>query len=269
MGGGARVMTAVAILTIAAGALSAQEERIEWTGRMERGQTLEVRGISGDVRAVLASGPEARVVATKRGRERDFDAVSIEVVEHGGGVIVCVVYGLRERGGDPCDRRDRGDHGRHDHDHDIRVSVDYEVEVPADVAFEGRTVSGNVEALGLRSHVEATTVSGDVDVSTTGTAWGSTVSGSLDVEMGSNDWDDLHFSTVSGDITLTLPAGLDAEIDFESLSGDFSSDFEVSYETRRERWVGTRVRGTVGAGSRELSFNTVSGDVQLRRGRNR
>ena len=96
---------------------------------------------------------------------------------------------------------------------------------------------------------------------------GTTVSGTIDIEMGSDDWDDLHFSTVSGDITLFLPAGLDAEIEFESLSGDFRSDFDVEIESRRERWIGARMRGTIGDGGRQLSFNTVSGDVRLREAR--
>ncbi len=63
--------------------------------------------------------------------------------------------------------------------------------------------------------------------------------------------------------------GLDADVDFNSLSGDFDTDFDISVRSRRSRWIGSRVRGTIGDGGRELSFNTVSGDVQLRRARSR
>ena len=125
-------------------------------------------------------------------------------------------------------------------------------------------VSGDVEARNLASEVTATSVSGDIYVSTTEVAWGTTVSGDIDIEMGSADWDDLHFSTVSGDITLSLPPGIDTEVEFESLSGDFRSDFDVRIVSRRDRWIGSRLRGTIGDGGRQLSFNTVSGDVRLR-----
>ena len=45
--------------------------------------------------------------------------------------------------------------------------------------------------------------------------------------IGISHWDDLHFSSVSGDITLSLPPGLDTEVEFESLSGDLDADFGV------------------------------------------
>jgi DUF4097 and DUF4098 domain-containing protein YvlB len=126
-------------------------------------------------------------------------------------------------------------------------------------------VSGDVEARDLRSDVTAGTVSGDVVVSTTGVARASAVSGSLDIQMGGLDWRDLSFHTVSGDITLRLPESFAAEVDFESVSGDLDSDFEVRLNATRRRWVGQKLRGTIGdGGGRSLSLNTVSGDVRLR-----
>ncbi len=251
------------VFATGAPALELTAQDFEWTERMSEGETLQVRGISGDVRATLASGAIAEVVATKRGRDSDFDDVSIEVFEERGITVVCVIYGSRGRNSDCDHRRDDDDDRRHNRN--IRVSVDFEVRVPAGVTFAGSTVSGDVEALGLRSDVEATTVSGSVDISTTGVARGSTVSGSLDIEMGSLDWRRLDFSTVSGDITVSVPDGLDAEIHFESLNGDFDSDFRVDVERMRDRFIGTELSGTIGDGGRRLSFKTVSGDVELLR----
>jgi hypothetical protein len=252
---------AMAVASAAAVALPASaQEAFEWTGRLAAGQTLDVRGISGDVVATLASGGEARVVATKSGRESDFDAVSIEVFEEGDAVVVCAVYGARGRA-TSCDGDDWDDD--REHHRDIRVSVDFEVRVPAGVTFSGSTVSGDVEAEGLRSDVEASTVSGSVYVSTSGVAMGRTVSGDVEVDMGSLDWRSLDFRTVSGDITVRLPGDLGADVEFEYLSGDFSTDFDMARERVKERWVGSEVRGTIGDGGRSLTFETVSGDVKL------
>ena len=258
-----RMGLCLGMLVTCAPTLELAAQDFKWNGRMGSAETLIVRGISGDVRATLASGDIAEVVATKRGRSSDFDDVSIEVFEERGATLVCVIYNSRRRNS-ACGSH-RNDDQRRGRDRNIRVSVDFEVRVPAGVTFEGRTVSGDVEALGLRSDVEARTVSGDVDVSTTGVARGGTVSGSVDIEMGSLDWRRLEFSTVSGDITVRLPAGLDAEIDFESLTGDFDSDFPVDVERQRKRFVGSELSGTIGDGGRRLSFHTVSGDVELRR----
>jgi len=234
---------------------------------MASGQTLEVKGISGNVSAVLASGNTAEVVAEKRGRSSDFDEVEIRVVEENGGITICAIYRPWRFPENSCDYKDldnRDDEGEH---RDIDVSVDFEVRVPAGVEFVGTTIAGDVEARGMESEVTATTVSGDVYVSTSELAWATTVSGEIELEIGTLDWDELDFNTVNGDITLYLPAGLDADVRFNSLSGDFDTDFEMSEQRRRSRWIGSRIRGTIGDGGRELSFNTVSGDVNLRRAR--
>jgi DUF4097 and DUF4098 domain-containing protein YvlB len=72
---------------------------------------------------------------------------------------------------------------------------------------------------------------------------------------------------VSGDITLRLPADLNADVRFASLSGELDTDFDLHVEREREKWVGSDVRGTIGEGGPRLSFNTVSGDVRLLKSR--
>lgn len=247
--------------------LQGQDDTFQWDGRMASGQTLEVRGISGNVSAVLASGNTAEVVAEKRGRSSDFDAVEIRMVEENGVITICAIYQPWRFPENSCDH-DHLDNRDDEREHrNIDVSVDFEVQVPAGVEFVGTTIAGDVEARGMESEVTATTVSGDVYVSTSELAWATTVSGEIELEIGTLDWDELDFNTVAGDITLYLPAGLDADVDFNSLSGDFDTDFEISVQSRRSRWIGSRIRGTIGDGGRELSFNTVSGDVKLRRAR--
>ena len=98
--------------------------------------------------------------------------------------------------------------------------------------------------------MNATTGSGSVIVSTTEVARGSTVTGTVDVEMGSDDWRELEFSTVSGDIIVRLPDGLDTDIKFSSLSGDFRSDFDIDIERQRNRLIGSSLSGTIGSAAR-------------------
>lgn len=251
--------------------LEAQDDRFEWSGRIDRGDRIEIKGIAGDIRAVATSGSRVEVVAVKRGRRRNFDEVQFEVVEDDDGVTICAMYperrGRRARRGEPyvCDPG-----GWHNNVHidDVDVDVDFEVRVPRGVRFTGRTISGNVEAEGLDSFVLARTVSGDIYVSTSDLADAMTVSGSIDVTMGRADWrGDLDFHTVSGDITISFPESLNTEIEFESLSGDMDSDFPITITSRRNRWIGGRISGTIGDGGRSLSLKTVSGDVRLHRGR--
>jgi hypothetical protein len=249
--------------------LSAQDT-FEWSERMSEGQVLKVRGISGKIRAVLASGDEAGVSARKRGDRDDFQEVAVEVERLEEGYVICAVYGSWRHGEGRClpnrddwEDEDRGDRRRN---RSIDVEVEYEVRVPAGVEFDGGMVNGEIEARDLRSEVEASTVNGDVFVSTSETAWANTVSGDIELQMESLDWDELELNTVSGDITLWLPADLGAEFRFSSLSGDLDSDFDMTVRNRRaRRWIGSNIRGTIGDGSRELNIHTVSGNADLRR----
>jgi hypothetical protein len=262
------VGAALALLAVGSTGLQAQDAGFRWRSAMGAGDVLEVRGIVGAIRAEYTSGSEAEVVAEKEGRAGDFDEVEIRVVQERDGYTVCAVYHAHARPGDDCDDRGNWDNDR-GRRHSIDVDVNYVVKVPAGVEFVGNVVSGDIRAEGLRSEVRANTVDGDIYVSTTEKAWGNTVSGSIEIAMGSTDWKDLEFKTVSGDITLWLPAGIDTDVDFESLSGDIDSDFDLTLTGRRSRrWIGANVEGYIGSrGERSLTFNTVSGDVRLRRSR--
>jgi hypothetical protein len=249
--------------------LSGQDDTFQWSQRMTPGQVLEIRGISGEIRAVPAPGERAEVVARKRGDRGDFEEVAVEMAQAGDRIVICAVYGSWNHGQDRChpDRSERGaraPEGRRNRS--INVSVEFEVRVPAGVDMEGAMVSGEIRADGLRSDVSASTVSGPIRLSTTGVARANSVSGNLEIRMGDAAREDMAFRTVSGDITLWFPAGLNADVEFSSISGDLDSDFDLTIRSRRGGWVGPKLTGTIGQGGRELSLNTVSGDVRLRRG---
>lgn len=240
-----------------------------WTGRVAAGKTIEIKGVKGTIRAVPTSGSDVEVTAVRRAERSDPESVRIEVVPHEGGVTVCAVYprGPRsgERGGAQAPNRcDPGEwRGMSVRDND--VEVDFTVRVPAGVRLAARNVSGDVDAEGMRGHVDARSVSGDVRISTSGYGEASTVSGEIVAVLGSGAWSGgLEFRTVSGDVTVEIPARTSTEVRVETMSGDIESDFPLEVERRSMR---RRARGTIGEGGRELYLATLSGDVRLRRAR--
>jgi hypothetical protein len=258
----------VTLLTVPVVPLQAQNDTFEWGGRMSSGQTLEVRGIVGNITATLGSGDRAEVVARKRGEEDDFHQVAIEMAEAGDRIIICAVYGEWNHGEGRCHPDHDGGRDQDESSHrnvDMDVEVDFEVRLPAGVELEGMMVSGDIEAEGLRSDVSVNTVDGKISVVTTGRAWANTVNGDIEIDMGDFSGGDLDFHTVSGDITLWLPSNFSADVEFSSLSGDFDTDFDMNITSKKDRWVGSRIEGTIGDGGRDLSINTISGDVELRR----
>lgn len=244
-----------------AGGLESQEREFRWTGRIEPGDVLEIKGVNGAVVASRATGDQAEVVAEKRWRRGDPEDVIIEVVEHERGVTICAVYPGRSWKDDNfCAPGDDGKLSSHEND----VRVTFEVSVPEGVHFVGKTVNGDVDAEDLTADVSAYTVNGDVSVSTAGRAWASTVNGSIRAEMGRADWgEDVEFTTVNGSITLYLPERLSAEVSAQTLNGHIDTDFPLTIR-RRSRWGPRRISGTIGDGGPELYLKTVNGSIRLR-----
>jgi hypothetical protein len=223
------------------------------------GRTLQIRGINGNVSAEPAAGGEFEVVAVKRARQSDPDEVRIEVVRHAEGVLICAVY--PNHGGEPntCELNNSRSQVR-----DNDTNVNFTVRVPAGVHFQGQTVNGNVEAEGLGADVDAKTVNGSINVSTTGLARAKTVNGSITAVMGRADWPaGLEFKTVNGAINLTLPSNLSTQVEAKTLNGAISTDFPLTVTGSYSR---RRLSGTIGGGGdRRLILETVNGSVQIRR----
>jgi hypothetical protein len=255
-----RTLLIAALLSLAFGAAGAAQD-FNWHGRLAPGKRLEVKGVNGDVRAVLATGTEAVVNAAKHSRRSDPDEVEIKVVESEDGITICAVYPTppRARRENSCEPGERWHSSTDNND----VTVDFEVRVPAGVVFHGQTVNGEMSAEGLKADVKASTVNGSVRVTTTGLAEAGTVNGSVYVEMGRADWtDELEFTTVNGKITLVLPAQLSTEVRASTVNGEIESDYPVLISGK---FGPRRMRGTIGSGGRLLSLNTVNGEIRLRK----
>src|SRR5579864_7456470 len=86
-----RAFLTAAVLASSAVLVFAQND-FDWHGQLGSGQTLEIKGINGDVHAVASPNGDAEVHATKTARRGNPDAVRIQVVTTSGGVTVCAVY---------------------------------------------------------------------------------------------------------------------------------------------------------------------------------
>ncbi len=233
-------------------------EDFHWSGRIAAGKAIEVKGVNGRIVAEAASGGEVEVVAHRSGRRSDPDQVTIEVIEHAGGVTLCALYPTpRGKRANECAPGEGGRMSTNDND----VQVEFTVRVPAGVRFVGRTVNGEIRARGLRADAEAYTVNGSIDLATRGVARATTVNGSIEAEMGSGASAALEFETVNGGITLTMPSGSGAELRASTVNGDISSDFPLTVQGRMNR---RSIQATIGRGGPPLRLTTVNGDISLR-----
>ncbi|HEX2080703.1 MAG TPA: DUF4097 family beta strand repeat-containing protein [Longimicrobium sp.] len=253
------------------------QEDFRWSGRLARGQEIEIRGIVGDVTAQPASGDQVEVVGRFIGE--DGERLRVEVEEGRDGVVICVIYPGQRRGdGDgPCGNGT----SRDGDDEDIDAGVDFTVRVPEGVKLAAYTVAGDINATQLRSDVEVATVSGDVRVSTTGSASATSVSGDVEATFGQTR-EDMDFTTVSGDVVVRLAGDLGARVEAQTLSGEIDSDFPLDMGSMTGHdddddedhggvhvnvRIGRRASGTIGRGGPEMNVTTVSGNIRLERGR--
>jgi hypothetical protein len=240
---------------------AAAQSDFQWHGPIATGQSIEIKGINGDVRATLSSTNEVEVTATRTARRSNPADVRFEVVPHAGGVTICAVYpDVPGRDRNVCEPGAGGRSYTRDND----TAVHFVVHVPYGVGFIGRTVNGEIEGHSLQGNAEGHTVNGSVRLSTTGLALASTVNGSINASMGEAGWSNgASFKTVNGGITLTFPAILSAELRAETVNGSITTDFPITATGEFSR---RRLSGTIGGGGPELHLSTVNGSIKLVKG---
>ena len=198
------------------------------------------------------------MTATRSARRSNPADVRFEVVPHAGGVTICAVYPTAsDQPPNECKPGSAGRSSSRDND----TIVNFTVRVPAGVGFSGRTVNGAVDGESLQGNAEAHTVNGSIRLVTTGLANATTVNGSINVTMGRADWPDgADFKTVNGEITLKLPAVVNAELRASTVSGSIKSELPIAVTGQVE---GRRLQGTLGSGGRQLALSTVNGSITL------
>jgi hypothetical protein len=142
----------------------------------------------------------------------------------------------------------------------IHASIDYEMEVPIETRFQGKSGSGDLTIEGIRGPitlkaesgdirldsiergVEAQTESGEVRLSGAGPAAVKikAESGDVSIQLGTQGGSDLNFQTASGDILI-------------------APQLEVKGEVSEKQ-----VRGKVRGGGPPIEVSTQSGDIRLR-----
>ena len=231
-------------------------KEFHWSGKLSPDQVVVIKNINGDIDATGSpSSDQVEVTAEKSGP--DADQIKIQVVKLNDGVMICALYPGYFHSSENCDSNSHwGNNNNHSR-------ADFIVHMPQNLRFTGKSVNGKVEANGMGRYVEATSVNGGIDVSTSSWASASSVNGSIHARIGRAEWSgDLEFKTVNGSITLELPTNLNADLDFKSVNGHLESDFPMTMQGS----IGKHsVHATIGNGGRSLEMKTVNGGGELRK----
>jgi DUF4097 and DUF4098 domain-containing protein YvlB len=147
------------------------------------------------------------------------------------------------------------------------------------------TMGGDIEIRSAKEFVRAKTMGGDIEIDEVdGWVKATTMAGSIEVTMvGNPDKGDRNVSltSMSGDIELTVPAGLSMELDLElsytkGHEGDYDihSDFDFEREETKkwDRDNGSPRKyiygkASIKGGKHSIRIKTINGDIYLYRGK--
>ncbi len=122
------------------------------------------------------------------------------------------------------------------------------------------TISGDIRVERAAGEVSVETTSGDVEISAVSVRSASSVSGDIRVAAGLMAGG-MKMSSISGNVTLSLPASTNAGISFHTTSGDIDNQSDLNIiATSLSRKA---LSGKIGTGGPEISVKTVSGDITL------
>lgn len=249
------------------------EEELRFAGP-SAANLLVVDNVFGSIRVTAHDGDAVRMVAREVVRARsaaDLARARDEAglaVDAGGATIRLVVDG-------PF----RGREGRINWHGDLgyELHYDFEIQVPRRTRLELRTINdGDVVVDGVEGDFDVANVNGAIEMSrVAGHGKARTVNGGLDVTFTRRPQGECDFATVNGDVDVTFPADLAADLRFKTFNGDVYTEFDyVPVAVARPApvrrggstvWKSLGPGARVGGGGPEISFDTLNGNVYIRK----
>ncbi len=159
------------------------------------------------------------------------------------------------------------------------VAVFLTIKVPEQTSVKLSTVNdGDIEVSGVRGDHEISNVNGGIRARVGGSLVAHTINGEVKVTLSTvAPGKAMAFSSLNGDVDVTVPGGTKADLRMESENGEIYTDFDIAQRqraapTQTERQGGRykltverAVFGTINGGGPEMYFKTFNGDVHLRR----
>ena len=232
--------------------------------------SVKVRGHQGD--SVQLKAQETRFAESTEGLARSWDEVGLEVFQRDAEIEFFVDGPFRRA---DCEDRRRSFHSN---DRDYRVQYDFEILVPSQSRLLVKTINdGDIEIVDVRGDFEVSNVNGSIRLGgLAGSGSAETINGEISAHFDVNPRAASRFSTINGEVDVHFQPDLSAELRLEAKWGEVWSEYAVQplpnpAPTRRvesgrtviEFSSGSRVQ--VGAGGPILEFETLNGDIYVRR----
>jgi hypothetical protein len=160
------------------------------------------------------------------------------------------------------------------------VKLEYTVKVPMQADLYVSTVnSGKIKVKDVHGSLKVNNVNGSIEiVNAKGTTVAHTVNGPVTVNYLSIPPDASSYYTVNGEMNITYPASLAADLEFKSMNGQFYTDFPDA-EVMPTKVTTTKNKNgetttyklnknsdvRIGAGGKTFKFETLNGNIYIKK----
>lgn len=227
---------------------------------------LEVDQISGSITVVAYSGKEVIVKATVHGDDKECTD--------------CEKKGMKKISGSSLNiSAEENDNVVRIHNELWNNKTDFDIKVPINFSLKLETINnGDIYVEGVNGEMEISNVNGKITLKgVSGSVSADTTNGELIADFKSiTSGADMAFSSFNGNVEVTFPSSLKANVKAKSDMGDVYTDFDMNvsenkpeidrssktgtYKVKVEQWV----KGKINGGGPEMMFKTFNGDIMIK-----
>jgi hypothetical protein len=157
-----------------------------------------------------------------------------------------------------------------------------QIEVPVKTRLKLSTLSGDISVEAVDGVIEVTSWNGDVSLTNVaGAVVANSVAGDVTAVMTRTDaGTPMAFTSLNGEIDVTLPPGVRAKVKLRTLNGDMFTDFDIPPAPSGPPVTGTRepdgrfrfelertAGGALNGGGPDIELRSFAGNIYLRRGK--
>jgi hypothetical protein len=239
-------------LLLVASTASAETERFQRTVALAPGGTVKLHNFSGRVNITATDQAQVVVNATRTASRDVLDRIKLDVSSSGSVVQIEANKKVSSSWLDHFGRNNV-------------VETDMEIQVPRNTNLEIDVFSSPVVVTNVEGNHKLHSFSADLRMTgVTGPVTAETFNAEIDLELAASATSpDLDLHTFSGDIDVHLPSHVQGAVDFNSFSGDLTSDYALTFRSKHGHQLRADLPGGGDHGS--ISMKTFSGDARISR----
>jgi hypothetical protein len=230
--------------------------------------TLKVHLVTGSIKVTGYDGKDVVINVTPRGGDEEESRSSVNGMKR---ISASGGYEVTAKEADNTVTVNTGNPNK---------ALDLILKIPQDVKLKAGTVNdGDVVVENVRGEIEVNNVNDKISLTNiSGSVVANTVNGDVTVSFTTIDPKaSMAFSTLNGDVRVTLPADTKANLKLKSDNGDVFSDFDIDidktpskvdkitepgmYKIKKDDWIYGRING----GGPEMMMKNMQGDIFVKK----